>query len=63
MKKTLLPLSLVSKNALTSSNEEKGKVSIRVERSKSIIKAKEDKENCLPLGISIVSVTSSKNTR
>lgn len=43
MKKTLLPLSLVSKNALTSSNEEKGKVSIRVERSKSIIKAKEEK--------------------
>lgn len=40
--------------------EEKSKSSIKQDRCKSFTRSREDKENCIPLGISIVSIASSK---
>ena len=45
------------------SNLEESKVVHKHDRSKSFSRIKEEKENCPPLGISIVSIGSSKVTR
>lgn len=47
---------------MTGSDSRKGKEIVKLDRSKSFTKLREDKENTLPLGISIVSSKVSKDS-